>query len=223
MTRPPEDELLPDSLLPLPPPQAVRAIAPAMPVAISAAWRLLNFTCDASLVPRARGERTGRSTPGLGCLAVASMEKAIRAGSWPPPNVGATLGTRSEKRPRPTPICDLGSRLPRQAQLPLAPRLPTGPLAVAAPRVRRPFGAEEESSRVSGEAVGVPERCLRTRGGLPMSGVDKMKNKAQELSGEGKESLGEATDNRDLQAEGTKDKVAGNLKQAGEKVKDAFK
>jgi uncharacterized protein YjbJ (UPF0337 family) len=56
-----------------------------------------------------------------------------------------------------------------------------------------------------------------------MSGVDKMKNKAQELSGEGKESLGEATDNRDLQAEGTKDKVAGNLKQAGEKVKDAFK
>jgi uncharacterized protein YjbJ (UPF0337 family) len=56
-----------------------------------------------------------------------------------------------------------------------------------------------------------------------MSGVDKMKNKAQELSGEGKESLGEATDNRDLQAEGSKDKVAGNLKQAGEKVKDAFK
>jgi uncharacterized protein YjbJ (UPF0337 family) len=56
-----------------------------------------------------------------------------------------------------------------------------------------------------------------------MSGVDKMKNKAQELSGEGKESLGEATDNRDLQAEGTKDKAAGNLKQAGEKVKDAFK
>jgi uncharacterized protein YjbJ (UPF0337 family) len=56
-----------------------------------------------------------------------------------------------------------------------------------------------------------------------MSGVDKMKNKAQELSGEGKESLGEATDNRDLQAEGSKDKVSGNLKQAGEKVKDAFK
>src|SRR3954464_340494 len=65
MTRPPEDELLPQSLLPLPPPQAVSAIAPAMPVAISAAWRLLNFTCDASLVPRARGERTGRWRPGL--------------------------------------------------------------------------------------------------------------------------------------------------------------
>ena len=56
-----------------------------------------------------------------------------------------------------------------------------------------------------------------------MSGVDKMKDKAQELAGEGKESVGEATDNRDLQAEGSKDKMAGNLKQAGEKVKDAFK
>src|SRR3954453_7921912 len=63
MTRPPEDEPL---LLspPLPPPQAVSAIAPAIPVAISAAWRLLNFTCDASLVPRERGEWTGRATPG---------------------------------------------------------------------------------------------------------------------------------------------------------------
>ncbi|MGY1618809.1 CsbD family protein [Geodermatophilus sp. SYSU D00691] len=56
-----------------------------------------------------------------------------------------------------------------------------------------------------------------------MSDMDKLKNKAQELSGEGKERVGEATDNRDLQAEGTKDKAAGSLKQAGEKVKDAFK
>jgi uncharacterized protein YjbJ (UPF0337 family) len=56
-----------------------------------------------------------------------------------------------------------------------------------------------------------------------MSGVDKLKNKAQELAGEGKESVGDATDNRDLQAEGEKDKMAGNLKQAGEKAKDAFK
>jgi uncharacterized protein YjbJ (UPF0337 family) len=56
-----------------------------------------------------------------------------------------------------------------------------------------------------------------------VSDTDKLKNKVQELSGKGKEELGEATDNRDLQAEGTKDKMAGNLKQAGEKVKDAFK
>ena len=56
-----------------------------------------------------------------------------------------------------------------------------------------------------------------------MSGMDKMKDKAQELSGQGKQAVGEATDDRDLQAEGQKDQAKGNLKQAGEKVKDAFK
>jgi uncharacterized protein YjbJ (UPF0337 family) len=56
-----------------------------------------------------------------------------------------------------------------------------------------------------------------------MSGIDKLKNKAQEVSGQGKEAVGDATDNRDLQAEGEKDQAAGNLKQAGEKVKDVFK
>ena len=56
-----------------------------------------------------------------------------------------------------------------------------------------------------------------------MSGIDKMKNKAEELTGKGKEGVGNATGDRDLQAEGQADQVSGNLKQAGEKVKDAFK
>jgi uncharacterized protein YjbJ (UPF0337 family) len=56
-----------------------------------------------------------------------------------------------------------------------------------------------------------------------MSGVDKIKNKAEELGGKGKEAVGDATDNRDLEAEGKADQVSGNLKQAGEKVKDVFK
>jgi uncharacterized protein YjbJ (UPF0337 family) len=56
-----------------------------------------------------------------------------------------------------------------------------------------------------------------------MSGIDKMKNKAEELGGKGKEAVGDATDNRDLEAEGKADQVSGNLKQAGEKVKDVFK
>ena len=56
-----------------------------------------------------------------------------------------------------------------------------------------------------------------------MSGIDKMKNKAEEMGGKGKEAVGDATDNRDLQAEGKADQTKGNLKQAGEKVKDAFK
>ena len=40
-----------------------------------------------------------------------------------------------------------------------------------------------------------------------MSGIDKMKNKAEELGGKGKEALGDATDDRDLQAEGQKDQA----------------
>jgi uncharacterized protein YjbJ (UPF0337 family) len=56
-----------------------------------------------------------------------------------------------------------------------------------------------------------------------MSGMDKMKNKAEELSGQGKEAAGKATDNRDLEAEGKADQASGNLKQAGEKVNDVFK
>ena len=56
-----------------------------------------------------------------------------------------------------------------------------------------------------------------------MSGLDKLKNKAQELGGEGKEHLGKATGDESMEAEGHKDQAAGNLKQAGEKVKDVFK
>ena len=56
-----------------------------------------------------------------------------------------------------------------------------------------------------------------------MSSVDKVKNKAQEAKGHLKEAVGKATNDRTLQAKGKKDKVAGNVKQAGENVKDAFK
>jgi uncharacterized protein YjbJ (UPF0337 family) len=56
-----------------------------------------------------------------------------------------------------------------------------------------------------------------------MSAADKMKNKAEELAGQGKEAAGKATNDRDLEAEGHKDQAAGNAKQAGEKIKDIFK
>jgi uncharacterized protein YjbJ (UPF0337 family) len=59
--------------------------------------------------------------------------------------------------------------------------------------------------------------------GRTMSAVDKAKNKAQEAKGRVKDAAGKATNDRSLQAEGKGDKVAGNLKQAGEKVKDAIK
>jgi len=56
-----------------------------------------------------------------------------------------------------------------------------------------------------------------------MSGIDKIKNKAEELSGQGKEHVGKATGDEQLEAEGHKDQASGNIKQAGEKVKDVFK
>ena len=55
-----------------------------------------------------------------------------------------------------------------------------------------------------------------------MGTLDKLKDKGQALEGEAKERIGGATGDRSLQAEGKKDQVAGDLKSAGEKVKDAF-
>jgi uncharacterized protein YjbJ (UPF0337 family) len=52
---------------------------------------------------------------------------------------------------------------------------------------------------------------------------DKIDAKAEELTGKIKEGVGDATDDRDLEAEGKADQTKGNLKQAGEKIKDAFK
>ena len=56
-----------------------------------------------------------------------------------------------------------------------------------------------------------------------MSATDKFKNKAEELGGKGKEHAGRATGDEQLEAEGHQDQATGNLKQAGEKVKDVFK
>jgi len=56
-----------------------------------------------------------------------------------------------------------------------------------------------------------------------MSAIDKMKNKGQELTGDAKEKIGKTTGDDSLQAQGRKDQASGNLKQAGDKVKDAFK
>ena len=53
--------------------------------------------------------------------------------------------------------------------------------------------------------------------------LNKMDNKAEELKGKVKEKVGEATDDRDLESEGHADQTKVSLKQAGEKIKDAFK
>jgi uncharacterized protein YjbJ (UPF0337 family) len=56
-----------------------------------------------------------------------------------------------------------------------------------------------------------------------MGTVDKMKDKAQEARGGTKAGVGAATGDRSMEAEGKMDKAGANLKQAGEKIKDAAK
>ena len=56
-----------------------------------------------------------------------------------------------------------------------------------------------------------------------MSATDKAKDKAQAAKGRIKKETGKALDDPYLEGEGKADQVKGNVKQAGEKVKDAFK
>ena len=56
-----------------------------------------------------------------------------------------------------------------------------------------------------------------------MATTDKAKNTAQKAKGKAKEAAGEASGNKDLRAKGKADQTKANLKQAGEKVKDAVK
>ena len=54
-------------------------------------------------------------------------------------------------------------------------------------------------------------------------GGTRFRPRAEELGGKGKEHAGRATGDEQLEAEGHKDQASGNIKQAGEKVKDVFK
>ncbi|MEU4302975.1 CsbD family protein [Kitasatospora aureofaciens] len=56
-----------------------------------------------------------------------------------------------------------------------------------------------------------------------MSASDKIENAAEKAKGAVKEGVGKVTGNERLQAEGKADKAKGDVKQAGEHVKDAFK
>jgi uncharacterized protein YjbJ (UPF0337 family) len=52
---------------------------------------------------------------------------------------------------------------------------------------------------------------------------DKAENTGEKLQGKAKESAGRHSGDRDLEAEGRADQSKSDVKQAGEKVKDAFK
>jgi len=56
-----------------------------------------------------------------------------------------------------------------------------------------------------------------------MSDEDKAKNKGEQIKGKVKETTGKAVGNERLEAEGAADQTKADVKQAGEKVKDAGK
>jgi len=55
-----------------------------------------------------------------------------------------------------------------------------------------------------------------------MATEDKAAHKATEVKGDIKETAGKVTGDREMETEGQADQAKGNLKQAGDKVKDAF-
>ena len=56
-----------------------------------------------------------------------------------------------------------------------------------------------------------------------MGAEDKASNKIDDLGGKAKEALGKVTGDKDTENEGKVDQAKSSLKDAGEKVKDAFK
>ena len=56
-----------------------------------------------------------------------------------------------------------------------------------------------------------------------MGAEDKASNKIEDLGGKAKEGLGKLTGDQSTENEGKVDQAKSNLKDAGEKIKDAFK
>ena len=56
-----------------------------------------------------------------------------------------------------------------------------------------------------------------------MATDDKLRNQGEDLKGKAKETIGRATDDEELEAQGRADQAKSSVKQAGEKVKDAIK
>jgi uncharacterized protein YjbJ (UPF0337 family) len=56
-----------------------------------------------------------------------------------------------------------------------------------------------------------------------MSATDKAKNTMQDVEGKAKEALGSVTGDKSRENEGKADQSKADFKDAGEKVKDAFK
>jgi uncharacterized protein YjbJ (UPF0337 family) len=81
-------------------------------------------------------------------------------------------------------------------------------------------------TRWHGLRPGKPNQAARQRGtrkrGHCMGFMDKAKNAAEKLMGQGKEAVGQHTNDPNMEADGKKDQVMGDLKNAGEKAKDTL-
>jgi uncharacterized protein YjbJ (UPF0337 family) len=64
--------------------------------------------------------------------------------------------------------------------------------------------------------------AITTTLGVIMGNDDKADNKIEEIRGKAKEAVGNATGDEALEHQGERDQSKANLKQAGEKVKDAY-
>lgn len=80
-----------------------------------------------------------------------------------------------------------------------------------------PVGTPEPGSDSEPDVIHTDEELIS------MSALDKAKNKVEDLGGQAKEAGGKATGDKSTENEGKADQVKANLKDAGEKVKDAFK
>jgi len=56
-----------------------------------------------------------------------------------------------------------------------------------------------------------------------MGADDKARNKIEDVGGKAKEAVGRVTGDRETENEGRADQAKSSLKDAGEKIKDAFK
>jgi uncharacterized protein YjbJ (UPF0337 family) len=73
------------------------------------------------------------------------------------------------------------------------------------------------NSRTGSVEMDADERARRR------AAQNKTRNATQKVKGQLKEAAGRVTGDERLEAEGRSDKTRANLKQAGEKVKDAFR
>jgi uncharacterized protein YjbJ (UPF0337 family) len=67
------------------------------------------------------------------------------------------------------------------------------------------------------------EQAMAADDRLRNAARNKSRNTAQKVKGQFKEAAGAVTGNERLEAEGRADKTKASLKQAGEKLKDAFR